>query len=137
MMFSIHVVVFLEYGLHLINIGTEKGFSKRFLGFFLYVSNTTNMSEGKLCYHDTNYTMDTIPAVLNVTCPVHGRYIIYYSERLQGVTYPDGYSTYAFTDICEVEVYGTLLLNTIKELFRLKKNFGLLWFKKIMHRFSI
>ncbi|XP_056003601.1 multiple epidermal growth factor-like domains protein 10 [Ostrea edulis] len=63
-------------------------------------------ADGELCFHDTNYTRDTIPAVLNVTCPVHGQYVIYYNERKQEGGNPDGYSQYAFNELCEVEVYG-------------------------------
>ncbi|XP_056002092.1 multiple epidermal growth factor-like domains protein 10 isoform X2 [Ostrea edulis] len=86
--------------------GSTYGYSGRFLGFSLYISNTTDRTQGELCFHDTNFTRDTIPAVLNVTCLVHGQYVIYYNERLQGVTYPDDYSNYAFNELCEVEVYG-------------------------------
>jgi hypothetical protein len=80
----------------------------RFVGFSLYVSNTTERAQGHICFPDTNYTVDTIPAVVTATCPVHGRYVIYHNERQQapGKTYPDGYSTYAFNELCEVEVYG-------------------------------
>lgn len=39
-------------------------------------------------------------------CPVHGQYVIYYNERLPGVTYPDDYSQYAYNELCEVEVFG-------------------------------
>ena len=72
----------------------------------MYVSNTTDKSEGHLCFKDTHFTRSTVPAVFNTTCPVHGQYVIYYNERLPGVSYPDGYSQYAFNDFCEVEVYG-------------------------------
>nr|XP_022311298.1 multiple epidermal growth factor-like domains protein 11 [Crassostrea virginica] len=86
--------------------GPANGFTPRFLGFSLYISNTTEKSDGTLCFEDTNFNLSTIPAVFNQTCTVHGQYVIYYNERLEGVTYPDGYSTYAFNELCEVEVYG-------------------------------
>ncbi|XP_065926644.1 uncharacterized protein [Magallana gigas] len=81
-------------------------YTARFLGFSIYISNTTKLSDGKLCYKDTYFTRSTIPAVFNTTCFVHGQYVIYYNERLPGVTYPSDYSEYAFSDLCEVEVYG-------------------------------
>ncbi|XP_056003613.1 uncharacterized protein LOC130049702 [Ostrea edulis] len=78
----------------------------RFLGFHVYISNTTSRQDGHLCFRDKSYTLSTIPAVANITCLVHGQYVIYYNERLSGTTYPDGYSSYAYNDLCEVEVYG-------------------------------
>ncbi|XP_062574208.1 multiple epidermal growth factor-like domains protein 10 [Saccostrea cucullata] len=84
------------------------GYTRRFLGFYVYVSNTTNRLEGYLCFHDTNYTRATIPSIANITCPVHGQYVIYFNERLRGTSYPSGYSIYAFNELCEVEVYGCI-----------------------------
>ncbi|XP_062612082.1 protein draper-like [Saccostrea cucullata] len=86
--------------------GSTNGFTTRFLGFQVYISNTTDRLKGHLCFHDTNYTISTIPAVVNITCPVHGQYVIYHNERRPGVTYPDDYSKYAYIELCEVEVYG-------------------------------
>nr|XP_034319395.1 uncharacterized protein LOC105348579 isoform X7 [Crassostrea gigas] len=86
--------------------GPSNGHTARFLGFSIYVSNTTDKSDGKLCYKDKNFTRSTIPAVFNTTCFVHGQYVIYYNERLPGVTYPSGYSNYSYYELCEVEVYG-------------------------------
>eukprot|EP00105_Crassostrea_gigas_P010418 XP_011425691.1 PREDICTED: cell death abnormality protein 1 [Crassostrea gigas] len=78
----------------------------RLLGFSVYVSNTTDRSQGTLCFKDDNFTINTIPPVFTTNCSVHGQYVIYYNERLQGVVYPDGYYSYVDSDLCEVEVYG-------------------------------
>ncbi|XP_052696256.1 uncharacterized protein LOC128174868 [Crassostrea angulata] len=86
--------------------GPSNLLTKYFLGFSVYVSNTTDRQQGTLCYQDDNFTRATIPAVFTTTCPVHGQYVIYYNERLPGVTYPDEYSYSVATLLCEVEVYG-------------------------------
>nr|XP_022304858.1 uncharacterized protein LOC111111943 isoform X3 [Crassostrea virginica]XP_022304859.1 uncharacterized protein LOC111111943 isoform X3 [Crassostrea virginica] len=86
--------------------GRTNGFAPRFLGFSLYVSNTTNKSDGTLCFKDTNFNLDTIPAVFNTTCFLQGQYVIYYNERLAWKTYPVGYSNYSFNELCELEVFG-------------------------------
>lgn len=88
-------------------VGASYGLIARFLGFSLYVSNTTHISDGVLCFKDTNFTTLTLyDGFLNINCPVHGQYVIYYNERLAGVTYPTDYSIYAYSELCEVEVFG-------------------------------
>ncbi|XP_061165609.1 multiple epidermal growth factor-like domains protein 10 [Saccostrea echinata] len=81
-------------------------YTTRFLGFSVYISNTTDRNGGISCFNDTNYTKFTIPDHVNISCPTYGQYVIYYNERLQGVSYPDDYYPYAFVELCEVEVYG-------------------------------
>ncbi|XP_052695871.1 uncharacterized protein LOC128174341 [Crassostrea angulata] len=79
------------------------------LGFSVYVSNTTDRSQGTLCFKDDNFTRNTIPPVFTTNCYVHGQYVIYSNERLPGVVYPVGYDSYVGSNLCEVEVYGELI----------------------------
>lgn len=85
-------------------------------GFSVYVSNTSDVSQGMLCFKDNNFTSSTISAIFNITCPVHGQYVIYYNERLMGVDYPLEYSVLAYNDLCEVEVYGNISSNILLKL---------------------
>ncbi|XP_062567735.1 multiple epidermal growth factor-like domains protein 10 [Saccostrea cucullata] len=75
----------------------------RFAGFSLYISDTPKKEDGHLCYKNT---LPLPPLEFNTTCIVYGRYVIYYNERLDGVTYPDGYKYQIYTQLCEVEVRG-------------------------------
>lgn len=86
--------------------GASNDFTKSFLGFSVYVSNTTDKETGTLCFKDSNFTTDTIPTVFSTLCTVHGQYVIYYNERIVDVTYPENYYRFAENNVCEVEVYG-------------------------------
>lgn len=90
----------------LLFLGINNGFTTRVLGFSVYVSNTTVTTDGKLCFKDTSFNRTTVPAFINITCIVHGQYVIYYNERLPNTIYPSYYSPDAHNELCEVEVYG-------------------------------
>lgn len=72
----------------------------------MFVSNSTIKSDGELCFKDTSFNRTTVPQILNITCIVHGQYVIYYNERLPNKTYPSYYSSFAHNELCEVEVHG-------------------------------
>ena len=52
-------------------------YTSRFLGFSLYISNTTNKSEGALCFQDINFNRSTIPDVFSTKCTEKGQYVIF------------------------------------------------------------
>lgn len=86
-------------------VDASNGHKDRFLGFSVFVSNATNKDEGTLCFHDNNYyNKSTIPKVLTLRCKLHGKYVIYFNNRT-GEQLPD-YSTNAYVELCEFEVYG-------------------------------
>lgn len=76
----------------------------RFAGFSVYVSNSTDMPSGVLCYKDGP---ELPPLNFNTNCTKHGRYVIFYNERLVGTKYPVEYvTTNVITQLCEVIVTG-------------------------------
>lgn len=79
----------------------------RFAGFSLYVSNTTVMiPSGVLCYKDGP---ELPPLDFNINCLTHGRFIIFYNERKDGINYPINYQIRnVYMELCEVYVSGRL-----------------------------
>lgn len=78
-------------------------------GFSLYISNTelstiSDKENSTLCYKDGPQLP---PLNFTTTCTGHGRYVIFYNERIDGVTYPTGYKLHnVYTELCEVIVLG-------------------------------
>lgn len=86
-------------------VGEINGFTTRFVGFSVFVSNTTNREEGSLCFHDNGiFNRSSIPVVITLNCEIQGRYVIYFNQR--SGTQPSYYSPEAYVDLCELEVYG-------------------------------
>lgn len=78
----------------------------RFAVFSLFVSNTTDMNNGHLCYKDGP---ELPPLDFNTTCTTNGRYVIFYNERLDKKEYPKDYQlSPVLTELCEVTVIGML-----------------------------
>lgn len=84
----------------------------RLAGFSLNVSTTDvttieNMRKSILCYKDGP---NLPPLNFTTICPVNGRYVIFYNERLDTVTYPTGFEIYnGFAELCEVTVKGACI----------------------------
>ncbi|XP_062593912.1 multiple epidermal growth factor-like domains protein 10 isoform X2 [Saccostrea cucullata] len=75
----------------------------RVAGFSLFLSNSKSKENGWMCYKDGP---ELPPLNFSTDCIGHGRYVIYYNERMDGETYPDGYETISFNFLCEVIVKG-------------------------------
>nr|XP_022311761.1 receptor-type tyrosine-protein phosphatase epsilon-like [Crassostrea virginica] len=99
------------YNIYSVNIlfknydGYESRQRGRFAGFSLYISNSGDRTSSSLCYKDGPALP---PLNFSTECILSGRYIIFYNERLDGVTYPSGYEVSAtvFMELCEVTVNG-------------------------------
>ena len=91
----------------------------RFAGFSLYISNTGNRESSSLCYKDGPKLP---PLNFTTNCTLFGRYVIFYNERLDGVTYPAGYEVNSLvqTELCEVIVYGNIFFINIQVHFWLQ-----------------
>lgn len=76
----------------------------RFAGFSLYVSDTGEIQGSTLCYKNSSQLP---PLNFTTTCIDNKRYVIFYNERIDRNTYPEGYDVLGvFTELCEVIVQG-------------------------------
>ena len=81
----------------------------RYAGFSLYVSNTGSIDSSSRCYKDGP---ELPPLNFTTTCTLSGRYVIFYNERLDGVSYPSGYEVdgTVYMELCEVIVNGNVVV---------------------------
>ena len=62
------------------------------------------MDSSSLCYKDGPQLP---PLNFSTTCITSGRYVIFFNERINGVTYPEEYEfENVYTELCEVTVNG-------------------------------
>lgn len=91
------------------NVFLENRQRGRFAGFSLFVSNTDVSTTDEIkasifCYNDG---LQLPPLNFTAICTKRGRYVIFYNERYDNVTYPDGFeNNNVFTELCEVIVQG-------------------------------
>lgn len=52
--------------------------ANRMKGFKLYISNTSTIASGYLCYEDTSKGLPKI--IQNITCNQLGKYVVYYDD---------------------------------------------------------
>lgn len=79
----------------------------RFAGFSLYISDSGDIGESTVCYKSGS---EIPPLNFTAECTEYKRYVIFHNERLDGVTYPEGYETSnVYTELCEVIVHGKIL----------------------------
>lgn len=93
----------------------------------MYVSNTTDILDGYMCFNDSEYAVFTVPPLSYISCSTKAQYVIYYNEKRPGVWYPDTSKyTFAANMLCEVEVYGKLMhlisYSLLKKMETKKKN---------------
>ena len=68
------------------------------------------MTSSSLCYKDGP---ELPPLNFSTECILSGRYVIFYNERFDEVTYPTGYEValLLYTELCEVTVEGKLWIS--------------------------
>ena len=103
-----------------ISVDEHNELTGHFLGFSVYISNTTNKEDGTVCFKDKNYTRATIPNPVLLSCPINGRYVVFYNNRTHK-PYPNGYSKYTGNYLCEVEVVGGYMCSTLYPKYFLEK----------------
>ncbi|OWF48445.1 Multiple epidermal growth factor-like domains protein 10 [Mizuhopecten yessoensis] len=96
-----------------INITYRQLYPYRLSGFYLYVSYTTAednlQNTGYLCYHDDTKDPELPSFNQSRSCPVDGRYVIFYNRRPadNGPKHvPYNSTTDAVVELCEVQVFG-------------------------------
>ena len=76
----------------------------RLAGFSLFVSNNGVKDSSYRCYKDGP---ELPPLNFTTTCITSGRYVTFYNERFDDVTYPENYETSSVhISLCEVIVKG-------------------------------
>lgn len=116
--------IFIQHRTDTFPWGAKNNHASRFLGFSVIVSNTTKKDDGVLCFKDRNFTLETIPNPINITCPSFARYVIFYNNRTNR-PFPAGYSEYAYNELCELEVFVFKVAQNLVIMERIAQSHGM------------
>ncbi|XP_062595637.1 uncharacterized protein LOC134256989 [Saccostrea cucullata] len=104
---SIHDIKIYFYGT---DTADEQRQRELMYGYQLYVSNITDLRALDLIHHCYNHSGPALPDLIsNHVCTAFGRYVIFYNERIPGVTYPNsngGIQNFTYVQLCEIIVNG-------------------------------
>ncbi|OWF40811.1 Fucolectin-6 [Mizuhopecten yessoensis] len=89
-----------------ITIYYRAGYGSRFAGYQIFVSNTTDLNNGQLCYEDASTTVAEVATVKSHQCQHVAQYVTIYNYRNTPTKRYHWYSTYAILELCEVLVFG-------------------------------
>ncbi|XP_021356723.1 protein draper-like [Mizuhopecten yessoensis] len=102
------------YRIQTINITYRQAFTTRLYGYYLYVTNHTDMAvdsngsisthRGHLCYHDNGSALPNYKQSRH--CSINGIYVIFYNKRPVDDTMHPAISDVAYIELCEVQVFG-------------------------------
>ncbi|XP_060078161.1 cell death abnormality protein 1-like [Ylistrum balloti] len=82
------------------------GWRNRFAGYEIYLSNTTERNREDRCFQDKSENVNQIQSIVtHEECNGTAQYVTIYNTRNQPKR-QNWYSSFAFLELCEVEVYG-------------------------------
>ncbi|XP_060078162.1 uncharacterized protein LOC132557659 [Ylistrum balloti] len=82
------------------------GWRNRFAGYEIYLSNTTVRNREDRCFQDKSENVNQIQSIVtHEECNGTAQYVTIYNTRNQPKR-QNWYSSFAFLELCEVEVYG-------------------------------
>ncbi|OWF55545.1 Scavenger receptor class F member 1 [Mizuhopecten yessoensis] len=80
-------------------------FPRRLAGYQLYLSNTSDWSQGILCYEDKSNNWTEVEMVVTHRCPYVAKFVTIYNYRNDPARH-DWYEDNAVLELCEVQVFG-------------------------------
>lgn len=98
----IYILIYLLCWYIVFYLGDSPFHRASFRGTSVYVSNTTNILDGTLCYENNSIIIHDMPLNISTTCRLQGKYIMLYSGAMQCAGSPCSFPH------CEALVYGNM-----------------------------